>query len=305
MDFSKICVKYKNRNVLRFLITVTILFQVLPVKPQVYNREYTSSKNLQPNLKKLDSVLKKALGYETGMYWNTLWARYYASDDFKGLRSMYDPNIVRYSLYSKEYPLVYVNDLPLLFYEIGKIRFTKIHSVNFYDSIDLVGKKNYPVLEYGVLDIKANMEENISSELNFQKNLMEKYKSKYRYDVSSVGLHSFLDSILVATIGLTRNQCYNLLIHRYFTESSCANCKPLLYSNQLVHGQLPPAPIVLKDTAYYIYVNKAPMEFFDDSNLKFNSQKSIKIKGVKTSIEKPGNTDLLIPTIARIDILVE
>ena len=257
-------------------------------------------------LQKLDSILYSTLGYQTGKYWNTIWARYYALDDFKGLRSLKDANIVRYNLYSEKFPLVLINDLPLVFYEIGTIDFVEIESAVFSNSVSDVTKKVYPFLQYGVLKIKADIKEQVISDVALKNNIQEEYKYNYDLYCSPVGLNSFLDSALLKTVGLNRNQCYNYLIFDFFQRAaSCDLCKPRLSSKPVEHPLVLPQPLIMKDTVYSIYCNGLPMDFFDDANWRYSRFAKGIVTSVNKTIEQQQNTQYNSLTKVRIDITAE
>ena len=256
---------------------------------------------LQPNIRKLDSALKQTLGYETGKYWNTIWSRYYALDDFKGLRSIRDPNVVRYNLYSEEFPLVLVNDIPLVFYDIANVEFERIDSVVFNKSFTVGMKLAYPYLKYGVLNLKAELKSRDTSSWDSG----DKYNLKSLIECSAVGLTSFLDSVLVVTVGLNRNQCYNYYVHNRFRKYAEHNFPPLVNPYLVPNHIFYPPEINIKDTIYAVYVNKLPMNFFDDESWENARLKKGIVTGIQKTIEQQGDTQHNSLTKVRIDITAE
>lgn len=281
------------------------IFFALMQAPEPFAQSQQMRYDPQPNLEKLDSVLKTKLGYETGKYWNTIWARYFALDDFKGIRTLYDPNIVRYNLYSKDFPLILINELPLVFYNISSIQFLKIKNATFTDTFSVAIRKTYPFLQYGVLHIEADLKDYTSRYVNIARDLPQRYKQSYVQNISPVGTASFLDSVLLAAIGLNRNQAYNLRIHEYFQGASRSNLKPIVHHLQQPHGLIPPYAVRWRDTAYYIFVDKAPLEFFDDRNWKFNTLKKGIVTGSTSKLQHAGDLKGKTLPEVRIDISVE
>lgn len=257
---------------------------------------------ISAQMQSLDSTLKKNLGYGIGKYWNIIWSRYYALDEFKGLRSIRDPNIVHYNLYSRDFPLVLINEIPLVFYDIGSVEFKKINSASYVDTFSKGVKKIYPFLDKGILSIKAEIQrlQPKFSSLNIE------YDMREYTETSKMGLNSILDSVLLLNVGFTLNQCYNNSIYRMFQRWALgSNSIPLLDPN-LLKGDIFNPPLITKnDTLYSLYINHFPFNFLDGKSWKTSRLQTGVVTAVKRDIEKMADSNLKIPLIIKIDIIVE
>lgn len=165
----------------------------------------------------IDSIFYKHVKVSYGAYYNLLMGRYFALDDYKGVKSTTDAGISLRNIYSENIPIVLLGDykIPLLLFDYS----SSLSTIDRIDSVKFIKNSKTPSF------LEKFYSPNFADTLIVYTN-KNQLKTKSDFGINSSILNKMslplfddsspIDSILIKVLGYNLNQIYNKGLSDYY-----------------------------------------------------------------------------------------